>query len=300
MTGIIPIDKPKDITSFGVVAKMRGITGEKKAGHAGTLDPMATGALPILFGGATRFLELLPEQDKGYRAAFRLGVTTDTLDMTGTVLSTCEVTASRDDVEAALSAFRGRILQVPPMYSAVSVGGVRLYELARAGAEVERESREVEIQRLELLGGDESTHEYEINVRCSKGTYIRTLIDDIGKKLGCGAAMTALRRTLACGFPVEKCVTLEEMQRRKDEGTGFDDILVGVEELFRSYDRIVVSPAQSIRFSNGGALDLARLHQAVSDGVYTVYSPDGVFLGLGTCETAVGTLSVRRLLVKRD
>ena len=165
MTGIICIAKDKDITSFGVVAKCRGILREKKAGHTGTLDPMATGVLPIMLGGATKFLNYLPESDKGYRASFILGKTTDTLDITGEVLSECEVSCNKDDVEAVLDEFRGKIMQVPPMYSAKSVDGVRLYDLARQGIEVERKPCEVEIKSLELVGNENG--EYVIEVMCS-------------------------------------------------------------------------------------------------------------------------------------
>ena len=174
MTGIICVDKQENMTSFSAVARARRITGEKKAGHAGTLDPMATGVLPVLFGGATRFMEFLPVQDKGYRAHIRLGLTTDTLDTTGTVLTRSEPHVTREQLEQALCGFRGAILQVPPMYSALSKNGVRLYELARRGEEVERPARPVTVYRLELMAFDEQAQEFEIDVFCSKGTYIRS------------------------------------------------------------------------------------------------------------------------------
>ena len=301
MTGIIPIDKPKDITSFGVVAKMRGITKEKKAGHTGTLDPMATGALPILFGGATRFLELLPDHNKGYRAKLKLGITTDTLDITGNILSEKEVNTSLSDFESVLPDFRGNISQIPPMFSAVSVDGKRLYDLARQGLEVERKPRQVTVEKLELVNFNEQNNEYEIDVVCSKGTYIRAIVDDIGKKLGCGAVMTDLRRTLAMGFSIDRCVTIEQMQHRKDENIGFDDILVSVEETLKPYDAVTVSEPQSVRFSNGGGLDLVRVKKEINHGeLYRVYSPNGLFLGLGQGDFENNQLAVKRLLVKRD
>ncbi len=170
MTGIICIDKKKDITSFGVCAKVRGITGEKKCGHTGTLDPMAQGVLPVMLGGATRFLDFLPESDKGYRASFVLGKTTDTLDITGKITAEYKVNASEADVLKTLEAFRGKIKQIPPMYSAVSVNGKRLYALARQGIEIERNAREAEIKKLELISADGNS--YVIDVFCSKGTYI--------------------------------------------------------------------------------------------------------------------------------
>lgn len=298
MTGIICINKDKDITSFGVVAKVRGITREKKAGHTGTLDPMATGVLPVMLGGATRFLDYLPDSDKGYRAGFMLGKTTDTLDITGAVTGEYEVSVTDEQVRNVLEKFRGVISQVPPMYSAVSVDGKRLYDLARQGIEVERQARQVEIKKLELVGCENG--EYIIDVVCTKGTYIRTLIDDIGRELGCGAVMTGLTRTLAMGFTLKDSVTLDELQRRRDEELPFDDIVMDIEKMFEPYDRVTVSEAQSKRFSNGGALALERIRKKLTDGIYRVYSPDGLFLGLGECSTEKQELSVKRLLVRRD
>ena len=298
MTGIVCINKDKNITSFGTVAKVRGIMGERKAGHTGTLDPMATGVLPVLLGGATRFLDYLPDSDKGYRASFVLGKTTDTLDITGTVTGEYEVNAAGEDVSAVLENFRGTISQVPPMYSAVSVDGKRLYDLARQGIEVERQARQTEIKKLELV--DFTDGEYTIDVVCTKGTYIRTLIDDIGRELGCGAVMTKLTRTLAMGFTLENSITLDELQSRKDNGIAFNDVVMDIEKMFASYDRIYVSEAQARRFSNGGALAADRLKKKLSNGIYSVYSPNGLFLGLGEADTQKQELSVKRLLVRRD
>lgn len=299
MTGIICVNKEKDITSFGVVAKLRGITGEKKAGHTGTLDPMATGVLPVMFGGATRFLDFLPDSDKGYRATFKLGMTTDTLDITGNVTSECAVTANAEDVKSAMRDFVGVIDQIPPMYSAKSVDGVRLYDLAREGKVVERQACRVEIKRLDLVSFDDEKHIYQIDVLCTKGTYIRSLIDDIGKKLGCGAVMTDLVRTKASGFDLDSCVTLAELQERKDSGRGFDDVLVGVEKMFECYKKVRVSPAQSIRFFNGGALDINRVQKNISCGeICAVYSDKNEFLGLGQRQDE--ELKVLRILSVRE
>lgn len=282
MTGIICVNKEKDITSFGVVAKLRGITGEKKTGHTGTLDPMATGVLPVMFGGATRFLNFLPDSDKGYRATFKLGITTDTLDITGEVTSQSEVAVSVDDVKKVMRDFVGVIDQIPPMFSAKSVDGVRLYDLAREGKTVEREACRVEIKELEFVAFDETEHTYQIDVICSKGTYIRSLIDDIGKKLGCGAVMTELVRTKAMGFDLSDCVTLAELQERKDSGKGFDDVLIDIERMFDCYKKVRVSPAQSTRFFNGGALDINRVQKNIMpDEICAVYSDKNEFLGLG-------------------
>lgn len=300
MTGIIPVNKDKGMTSFGVVAKMRGICREKKAGHAGTLDPMATGVLPILFGGATRFLDLLPDHDKAYRARFRLGMTTDTLDIEGNITSTSEVKATEKDVLNILPSFTGDILQVPPMFSAVSKDGVRLYELARKGIEVEREKRPVTIKKLELIEAFPDENEYVIDVECSKGTYIRTLCDDIGRTLGCGAVMTELARTKALGITQDMCITLSQAQEIKDSGESFEKHIIPIEKALEEYKRIFVSPAQSVRFSNGGALDAARLKGRFSDGLYRVYSNDGVFLGVGEMDNQAGSLKVKKLLVRRD
>ena len=299
MTGIICVNKEKDITSFGVVAKLRGITGEKKAGHTGTLDPMATGVLPVMFGGATRFLNFLPDSDKGYRATFKLGMTTDTLDITGEVTSQSEVAGSVGDVKKVMRDFIGVIDQIPPMFSAKSVDGVRLYDLAREGKTVEREACRVEIKELELVAFDKTEHTYQIDVLCSKGTYIRSLIDDIGKKLGCGAVMTELVRTKAMGFDLSDCVTLAELQERKDSGKGFDDVLIDIERMFDCYKKVRVSPAQSTRFFNGGALDINRVQKNITpDEICAVYSDKNEFLGLGQRQGE--ELKVLRVLSVRE
>jgi len=296
MTGIICIDKPRDITSFGVVAKVRGILGEKKAGHTGTLDPMATGVLPVMLGGATKFLDFLPYSDKGYRATFLLGKVTDTLDITGNVIEEHEVYADRQRVEETLGRFVGKIYQYPPMFSAKSVDGKRLYDLARQGIVIEREPCEVEIKKLELVKAEGD--EYTIDVLCSKGTYIRSLVDDIGRRLGCGAVLTELQRTLACGFELGDCVSLSELQRRKDEGEGFEDLVLGLDRVYESYHRVNISEAQTVRFKNGGALDITRVKKPPEDGrICTVYSPDNQLLGLGKNDN--GELRVLRLLINR-
>ena len=188
--GIIIMDKPQGFTSFDMVAKMRGMLGTRKVGHAGTLDPMATGVLPIFVGRATKCCDLLPDQDKNYTATFELGYTTDTLDATGKLLSRQPVTVGEEQVRTVLERFRGPISQLPPMYSAISIGGKRLYDLARQGIEVERERRSVTIHSLELTAAQPQENRYTIEVSCSKGTYIRTLCADIGEALGCGATMT--------------------------------------------------------------------------------------------------------------
>ncbi|MBQ9517391.1 MAG: tRNA pseudouridine(55) synthase TruB [Eubacterium sp.] len=297
MNGIICINKPTDITSFGVVAKVRGITRQKKAGHTGTLDPMATGVLPVMLGDATRFLNYLPDSDKGYRATFILGKTTDTLDITGEVLSTCETECGAADIERILPEFTGKIMQVPPMFSAKSVDGVRLYELARKGEEIEREPCEVEVKKLELIG--EENGEFTLDVVCSKGTYVRSLIADIGAKLGCGAVMTSLCRTLACGFTLDDCVTLDELQAIRDSGGDFSGKIIELDRVLSAYKRVAVSPAQTRRFSNGGALDINRIKMSIEpDEICTVYGADGDLLGLA--QNTNGELKALRLMPYRQ
>lgn len=298
MTGLICLNKPKEITSFSAVAKVRGITREKKCGHTGTLDPMATGVLPIMLGGATRFIDFLPDSDKGYVAEFKLGVVTDTLDITGEVLEENNFSVTKEEMKSVLLNFKGTISQIPPMYSAVSVDGQRLYDLARKGIEVERQARKVEVKELELLEFDEETGIGKIEVLCSKGTYIRSIIDDFGKKLGCGATMISLVRTKAMGIDLSECIFLEDLQNIKDTSNDFSSVVVSVEKLFECYPQIFVSEAQSHRFSNGGSLMRDRLKKNLKDGIYRVYSNEKIFLGLG--ELSEQDLNVKRLLTKRD
>ncbi|MBQ3005972.1 MAG: tRNA pseudouridine(55) synthase TruB [Clostridia bacterium] len=293
MTGIILLDKPEGITSFGAIARVRRICSEKKCGHTGTLDPMATGVLTIMLGGATRFCELLPGHDKAYAASFRLGTVTDTLDITGKVLETREVTATAEQVKEKLAEFVGEISQLPPMYSAVSVDGKRLYELARQGIEVERKARQVTVYSIELLSENEKSGEYSISVECSSGTYIRTLISDLGEALGCGAVMTALRRTKANGFGIENAVTLEELADAAENGT-LENLVIPVEKALEDYPVIKVSAAQAKRFSNGGELDLQRLKYPRMLGYFRIYDPENRFIGLGEIGTG-DSLAVKRV-----
>ncbi|MDD6527574.1 MAG: tRNA pseudouridine(55) synthase TruB [Oscillospiraceae bacterium] len=292
MNGFVCLDKPQGITSFVAAAKVRRIFGEKKTGHTGTLDPLATGVLPVAFGSATRFIELIPDHDKAYRATFLLGKSTDTLDITGNVLCESKVTVKKEDVEAVLPGFLGESMQLPPMYSALKKDGVRLYELARQGKEVERERRKINIFSLSLVG--QNANEYTIDVSCSAGTYIRSLIADIGEKLGCPAVMTALTRTKANGIPLGKCVTIEELERLKNEDRLFEAV-IPVDELL-SYPSVFVTKPQAIRFSNGGELDLDRIKCNKTDGFRLVYSPDKVFLGVGEIRTESGVMAVKKVI----
>ena len=289
MNGIIILDKPSGFTSFDAVAVLRGLSHQKKIGHTGTLDPMATGVLPILLGRAAKALNFLPDTDKEYVASFRLGERRDTGDITGEVVEQAPAPVALEALEAALPRFRGEILQVPPMYSAVSVGGKRLYELARKGLEVERPARPVTISRLELLSYDPQTKEGSLQVDCSKGTYIRVLIEDLARAAGSCGTMTALRRTSACGFSQEDAHSLEALKALAAEGR-LEEALLPVEGLFALYPAVRVSPAQATRFQNGGGLDLARLRGVPEGGLCRVKSPQGLFLGLGQVDRARGEM----------
>lgn len=277
--GIIIIDKPDGWTSMDVCAKLRGIFHERRVGHAGTLDPMATGILPVFIGRATRAVEYASQGDKEYVAALRLGVVTNTQDTTGRVLETHPAgDIPRETLERALEGFRGEIRQIPPMYSAVKVGGKKLYELARKGREVEREARPVTIHALELLpeapfGWPEEEDTWFLRVRCSKGTYIRTLCHDIGQALGCGGAMGALRRTMACGFESEDGVTMEQVAQATDPAA----LLRPVDTLFARYPALTVQGGNEKKVRNGMAFSLP----GVEPGDYRVYGGDGTFLMLG-------------------
>lgn len=293
MNGVIILDKPPQFTSFDAVAVMRGLTHEKKIGHTGTLDPMATGVLPLLLGKAAKAADLLPDTDKGYRASFHLGERRDTGDVTGQVTETDSCPVSREALERALCRFRGEIDQIPPMYSAVSINGKRLYELARQGLEVERKPRRVTVSRLELEEYDPEKREGTLLAACSKGTYIRVLIEDIAKEAGSCGTMAALRRVRACGFSEEETISLEEAKRLVAQGE-LRQILRPVESLFSQYPSLGVSPAQAARFRNGGSLDMDRLRMPKTppeDGArFRVYGGNGAFLGLAKADSQQGAM----------
>lgn len=295
MTGFVFLNKDEGMTSFFAASRLRRIFSTKKVGHTGTLDPMATGVLPVAVGGATRFIDFMPDSDKSYRARFLLGKTTDTLDITGQVLTESEVNVKREDVEKIISDFTGEIFQVPPMYSALKKDGVRLYDLARQGIEVEREKRQITVYSLSLTDY-EGENEFEIDVSCSKGTYIRTLIDDMGKRLGCGAVMTKLERTKANGVDIADCLTLEELTALCEKGEA-ESSLHTVDRLL-PYDIIKVTDNQAKRFSNGGELDTERLKIIPQAGVYKVCSREGRFLGLGEITQDKTQLKVKRVYVE--
>ena len=283
--GVLILDKPPGFTSFDVVQKLRRLTGEKKIGHTGTLDPMATGVLPLLLGRATKAAALLPETDKSYTAGFRLGEKTDTGDITGQVIEQYSLLPDSRMLKDAAAAFTGEIRQLPPMYSAVSVNGQRLYKLARQGITVERESRPVRIDTLTLLHYDEATGTGTLFVTCSKGTYIRTLIEDMAAYAGTVGVMTSLRRTEACGFTQADALSIQDAKALAEEGR----LWAAVREtacLFSAYPALTVTPAQARRFQNGGALDRERLRAQgiLEKQPIRVYAPDRLFLGLGQLE----------------
>ena len=282
MNGVVLIHKEKDFTSFDVVAVVRKLIGQKKVGHTGTLDPNATGVLPVLLGTATKAQDIIPSHDKRYRADFRFGIATDTLDIWGEVTEEKPSNISCEEVEKALESFRGQIEQLPPMYSAVSIDGKRLYQYAREGKEVERRPRTVTVYELELLSFDESSQSGTLAVYCGGGTYIRSLIDDIARSLGTVGVMTDLVRTEACGYRLGDCMTLDQLRQRVEAGDL--SFVKSVESVFESYDELVVSDKQAHRFANGNPLDVIRteLRNGTEDKkIYRVKDRQGNFLSLG-------------------
>ena len=298
MNGVLLIDKPKEFTSFDVIAVVRGLTGQRKAGHTGTLDPNATGVLPVLLGSATKAQDLIPNHDKKYIADLKLGMTTDTLDIWGKELTKTESDITGEELESALDGFRGEIWQLPPMFSAVQKNGQRLYDLARKGMEVEREKRKVTVYSLTLLEFDRKTQCGKLEVFCSKGTYVRTIIDDIGAKLGVGAVMTGLRRVEACGFSIDDCLTLDELKDLKEQGE-LSKALRSAESLFSVYPALYISPMQAKRFSNGGALDVSRTSLRDKDPsdkqIFRVRENTAGFLGLGIFSKEKNQIKIYKL-----
>lgn len=294
--GILCIDKPRDWTSFDVVAKCRGITKCRKIGHGGTLDPMATGVLPLFLGRAVKAIDLMPSQTKRYLAGIRFGVTTDTQDITGKVLSRSGAPVTRERLEEALAAQRGEIKQLPPMYSAVWVDGKRLYDLARKGREVDRPLREVTVHRLELLEFDGEERSCTIDVTCSKGTYIRTICHDVGEALGCGGVLASLRRVETLGFTDAQCVTLERLEEICHAGE-LERNLLPVESAFAGYGRIFLSPRQASMFCSGAVLDTNRVRHPDTTAPLRVYEggPASRFLGLARVEPSTQELIIIKL-----
>lgn len=292
MNGLILLDKPEGFTSFKAAAVLRRIYGTKRVGHTGTLDPMATGVLPILIGRATRLCSYVLEADKRYTAGVRLGVTTDTLDITGEVLSQCEPSVSDEQLADALRFFTKTYDQIPPMFSAIKKDGVRLYDLARQGKEIEREPRTVTIHGIELKS--RNGNDFVIDVHCSKGTYIRSLADDIGRLLGCGATLISLRRTDAAGFSVADCKTVEEIEA---DPMG---CLLSADRAVPSFRSLNISEAQAKRFMNGAALSIDRIRfyaDAKENELFKTYA-DGRFLGLSEFDKASGEITTKCVIAE--
>lgn len=293
MTGFLCLDKPAGLTSFAAVETVRRLTGEKRAGHTGTLDPMATGVLPVALSGATRFIPFLPACDKAYLARVRLGMTTDTLDITGTATGRSPVCVTREQLCGAAASFVGESLQTPPMYSALRKDGVRLYRLARQGVETEREPRRIFIRSAEVV--ELSGEEFTLRVVCSAGTYVRSLADDIGRVLGCGAVLSGLRRTASDGFSESDCLTVEQLRALTEKGS-LAEVLHPVDGLLSCYGEVTVTAAQARRFRCGGELFKNRLDCRGGAGFYRVYSPQQEFLGLGELKDDSEFLTVKRVL----
>lgn len=292
MNGILCMNKPQDFTSFDVIAKLRGILKIKRLGHAGTLDPMATGVLPVFVGTATKACDILPDNEKSYLAGFKTGLITDTQDITGKTVSEFSKRVTKEEIIDILPKFTGSVMQLPPMYSAVSVNGKRLYDLARQGIEVEREKREIFIDEIRLEQFNEDTQEGKLYVSCSKGTYIRTIINDIGELLGCGAVMTSLVRLSSGGFKLEQCLSFADVEKARDENR-LEELIIPVEKVFSSLARLRLNEVQTRMYKNGVKLDLARVNnikENVND--YAVYGFDGAFIGTAFPEWENGVLKV--------
>jgi len=294
ISGILIIDKPGGFTSFDVIAVLRGVLKTRKIGHSGTLDPMATGALPIFIEKATKAIDLLPNHDKEYEAAFKLGVTTTTGDSTGELLTKTQSSASEEDVNKALKSLTGKIKQVPPMYSAVKKDGVRLYDLARQGITVERASKTITVYKNILEFFDEKNQTGTLTVGCSKGTYIRTIIEDLGGILKTGAVMTSLRRTKACSYGLNGSVTVDGAR-----SMGRDALIAKIQPIdsaFPDYESVYLDNVQSNRFLNGAGLDMNRLEKIPQANIFKVYASDSKFLGLGKKDRSTNELRVLKLL----
>ena len=276
MNGIVIVDKPQEWTSQDVTARLRRVFNTRRIGHGGTLDPMATGVLPVFVGRATRGVEFFEHAEKTYETVLRLGITTDTEDITGTVLTEQDVFVTGEMVEEVLAKFRGEILQVPPMYSALKINGQKLVDLARKGREVERQPRPITIHELKLLGMEaDGIH---LRVRCSKGTYIRTLCKDIGEALGCGGCMAALRRVSAGEYTEAESVPLQTLLETEDPG----QYLRPVDSMFRNYPMVTLSSKQETRCRNGNSFSVE-----MEAGTYRAYSQSGEFLMLAKVEDGV-------------
>ena len=278
MNGIVIVDKPQNWTSQDVTAKLRGVFQTRRIGHGGTLDPMATGVLPVFVGRATRGVEFFEHAEKIYEATLRLGISTDTEDITGSILEEREVSFSEQDFLDILPQFRGKIQQIPPMYSAIKINGQKLCDLARKGKEVERQPREIEIFELTCLEFAGNTT--RLRIHCSKGTYIRTLCKDIGAALGCGGCMESLRRVSAGEYTIGEAVPLAELLETEEP----EKHLRPVDSMFRNHPAVTLTAKQELRCRNGNSFSIA-----MADDTYRVYGQNGEFLAL--CRVDSGIMS---------
>ena len=276
MDGIVIVDKPALWTSQDVVSKLRGVFKTRRIGHGGSLDPMATGVLPVFVGRATRAVEFFEHAEKTYEATLRLGISTDTEDITGTVLEEKPVSVTEEAFLQAIEAFRGDIFQIPPMYSAIKINGQKLCDLARRGKEVERKPRPVTIYALDCLSFDGVTA--RLRIHCSKGTYIRTLCKDIGDALGCGGCMESLRRVTAGEYEISQAVPMETLVKAEDPAK----FLLPIDSLFAAYPEVTLTEKQTLRCRNGNSFSIS-----LESGMYRAYSESGEFLMLGKAEDGV-------------
>lgn len=288
MDGVIVVNKPLGKTSHDIVAFLRRLTGIRRIGHTGTLDPAATGVLPVCIGKATKAADMLTASDKAYRAQIVLGMTTDTLDADGEILTECAVTCTEWEIRQMIADFVGEIEQIPPMYSAVKQNGRKLYELARQGIAVERKRRTVHIERIDICAMDMREYTVTVDVYCSKGTYIRTLADDIGMKLGCGAYINTLERTKSGRFTVQDSYTVQELAELAEQGR-LEEILVPVDALFNEYAQIVLDSAEAEKVKNGVRIRCVGMEEGC---VYRVYDQNKNFLCIS--ETQNGQLVLKK------
>ena len=294
--GILCMNKPQGFTSFDVIGKLRGILHFKKLGHAGTLDPMATGVLPIFIGKATKCCDILPNDDKSYIAEFKLGQITDTQDSSGNVIKTYPFRKIvQQDIESIIPKFIGDIEQIPPMYSAVSINGKRLYELARQNIVIERPSRKVTVYGIKLLSYDVETLTGRLEISCGKGTYVRTIINDIGEMLNVGAYMTSLVRTSSSGFSLSDCYSFEEVQNAMNSSS-IDSLIVPTERVFSHLPKIILTESQTKMYRNGVKLTFEELSLKDVQSTYRMYSNGGIFLGTANSDLLEGLLRIGKNL----
>lgn len=295
MTGILPVKKPAGFTSFDVIGKLRGVVKTRKIGHSGTLDPMATGVLPLFFGGATKCCDFLPNEDKRYVADIKFGIVTDTQDTTGRVLKENKSRVTEGEFAEVMSGFIGKQMQTPPMFSAVKINGRPLYDLAREGKVVERAQKEIEVYDIKLLEFDEHAQTARIEISCGKGTFIRTLINDMGEKLGCGASMSALERTMAAGFELSECFTISEIEEMMEKGN-FEEHLIPIERLYENLPKIVLGDFDKRLYRSGVPLELQKRGWGGIPGNIAVFDEGGMLLGISFMDEEANELKLRKML----